>query len=113
MHEFAITKSMLDLVIEQAEKAGSKRVGKINLVIGKMSGVVDECVQFYFEFMSKSTVAEGAQLSFKIVPMTARCRRCGKQFEVQEFDWSCPDCKSASFEIVAGNELFVESIEVE
>ena len=31
MHELSITQSMLDLVLEQAEKAEAKNVGKINL----------------------------------------------------------------------------------
>ena len=113
MHELAITQSMLDLVLEQAEKSGAKEVGRINLVIGEMTGVVDECVQFYFDFLSKGTIAEGAALSFTMIPTMARCRGCDKSFELKEFDWTCPHCGSNSMEIVAGKELFVESIEVE
>ncbi len=113
MHELAITQSMLDLVLEQAEKAEARNVGKINLVIGEMTGVVGQCVQFYFDFLSKGTPAEGASLSFKVIPTTARCRGCDKNFELKEFDWTCPYCQSNNMEIVAGKELFVESIEVE
>ena len=113
MHELSITQSMLNLVLEQAEKAGAKEVGKINLVIGEMTGVVSDCVQFYFDFLSKGTVAEGAALAFKMVPTTAQCRVCDKNFELKEFDWTCPYCHGNNMEIVAGKELFVESIEVE
>jgi hydrogenase nickel incorporation protein HypA/HybF len=113
MHELGITQSMLNLVLEQAEKAGAKEVGKINLVIGEMTGVVGECVQFYFDFLSKGTPAEGAALAFKIIPTTAKCRGCDKNFELKEFDWTCPYCQRNNIEIVAGKELFVESIEVE
>jgi len=113
MHEFAITQSMCDIVLEQAKKAGAKRVGKINLVIGEMTGVVGDCVQFYFDFISKATLAEGAVLSFVMVPPQARCRGCDKLFELKEFDWTCPYCEGNSLQIVAGKELFVESIEVE
>ena len=59
MHELAITQSMLDLVLKEAEKAGAKEVRKINLVIGEMCGFVEECVQFYFDFLNKGTLAEG------------------------------------------------------
>jgi len=104
---------MLNLVLEQAEKAGAKEVGKINLVIGGMTGVVEECVRFYFDFLSRGTPADGAILSFKAVPTRAKCRDCGKLFEVGEFDWTCPHCNGNNIEIVAGKELFVESIEVE
>ena len=113
MHELAITQSMFDLVLEQTEKADAKKVGKINLVIGEMTGVVGDCVQFYFDFISKGTLAEGAALSFRMIPTRAQCRSCNKLFELKEFDWTCPDCGSNSLQIVAGKELFVESIEVE
>jgi len=113
MHELAITQSMLDLVLEQAGEIGAKEVGRINLVIGEMCGVVDECVQFYFNFLSKGTIAEGAALSFTMVPTAVRCRGCNKSFELKEFDWTCPYCRGNSLEIIAGKELFVESIEVE
>jgi hydrogenase nickel incorporation protein HypA/HybF len=104
---------MLDLVLEQARKVGAERVEKVDLVIGEMSGIVDECVEFYFEFLSKDTIADGAILSFKMIPMQARCRNCGELFIPKQFDWACPICHNNSMEIVAGNELFVESIEVE
>jgi len=112
MHELAITQSMLDLVLEQAKKAEAKEVGKINLVIGEMTGVVEQCIQFYFNLLSQETIAEGAALHFTIVPTRARCRVCDKPFELKEFDWSCPYCQGNSMEIISGKELFVESIEV-
>ena len=113
MHELSISQSMVDLVNEQAREAGASEVKKINLVIGEMSGVVEECVRFYFDFISKGTVSEGAALSFKMIPTTARCRNCGKEFELKDLDWTCPSCYGNRLEIIAGKELFVESIEVE
>ena len=113
MHELSITQSMLNLVLEQVEKAKAKKVGKINLVVGGMTGVVGECVQFYFDFLRRGTPADGAALVIKTVPTKAKCRDCGKLFEPAEFDWTCPRCRGNNIEIVAGKELFVESIEVE
>ena len=113
MHELGITKNMLDLVIDEAEKAEARQVGKITLVIGEMTGVVADSVQFYFDFLSKGTPAEGATLLFTMVPIKAQCRGCSKFFETKELDWICPYCGNNSLEIIAGKELFVESIEVE
>jgi hydrogenase nickel incorporation protein HypA/HybF len=113
MHELAVTQSMLDLVLEEANKTGSGKVQKINLVFGELSGVVGDCVQFYFEFLSKGTPAEGASISFRKIPTQARCRECGAVFTPEEFDWACPQCHRVGVEITAGKELYVESIEVE
>ena len=57
---------MFDLVMEQARKAEAKRVAKINLVIGEMTGVVGDSVQFYFDFLSKGTIAEGSDADIVI-----------------------------------------------
>ncbi len=113
MHELAITQSMLDLVLDQTHQAGGKKVEKIYLVIGELSGYVEDSVRFYFDHFSKGTLAEGAELCFNMVPATARCRNCGKVFNVKEFEWVCPACGGFSLELTAGNELRVESIEVE
>jgi hydrogenase nickel incorporation protein HypA/HybF len=113
MHELAITQSMYDLVMEEAEKASAKKVEKINLVLGEMTGVVDDCVEFYFNLLSKGSIAEEAKLSIRKVPPRARCRNCNQTFELREHDWSCPHCEHLGMEIVAGQELYVESIEVE
>ncbi len=113
MHELAITQSMVDLVLEEAEKAGASKVGKISLIIGEMSGYVEDCVRFYFDFFTKGTIAEGAKLSFNMIPCQARCRDCGKTFEPRELNWTCPYCQGSRMEIIAGNELRVESIEVD
>ncbi len=113
MHELAITQSMLDIVLDKATESGASKVGAISLVIGKLSGFVEESVRFYFDFLAKTTIAEGAALNFKYVSPRARCRSCDKPFEVTESEWSCPHCMGSDIEIIAGKELFVESIEVE
>ena len=113
MHELAITQAMIELVTQHAERANAERVGRINLVVGELSGFVDECVQFYFDQLSQGTIVEHARLSFKRIPTTGRCRDCGKEFEIQELDWTCPYCQGNNIQLIGGNELYVESIEVD
>ena len=113
MHELAITQSMVDIVLEQAEKEGAEKVEAINLTIGELSGFVEESVQFYFGFLSRGTAAEGARLTFNSIPARARCRNCEHIFQLKELDWSCPYCSQSSLEIVSGKELYVESIDIE
>ncbi len=113
MHELAITQNVLELALSEAEKVKAKKISKISLVIGEMTGVVDESVKFYFEFISKDTIASGATLVFNRVPIEARCRNCHHKFVVWDLNWVCPNCGGANLEVVAGNELYLESIEVE
>jgi len=104
---------MFDIVIAEANKAKAQKVKKVNVVIGEMTGVVEDCVQFYFELLGKDTIAEGAIVSFQKVPVEAKCRNCDKTFTPKEFDWSCPHCHNTNIEIKTGNELYLDSIEEE
>ena len=113
MHELSVTRSMLDIVLEQANKAEAREVTSVNLIIGEMTGVVGDCVQFYFSLLSKGTIAENAVLNCEMVPPSARCRTCKKTFQPAQYDWTCPHCGNMGMDIEAGNELFVESIEVD
>ncbi len=113
MHESGITKSMLSLALEKADEAGAGRVSRINLVVGELSGVAPECVRFYFNFISKGTIASGAELLFETRPTRVRCHKCRTVFSPMERDWSCPTCRETGSEIVSGRECYMESIEVE
>ena len=112
MHELSITQSLLSIALEKANEVGASRVTKINLTIGELSGIVDECVQFYFDFLSKDTIAAEASLSFHQPPIQLRCRNCATIFSPDNLDWACPDCREQKIEIISGRECYVDSIEV-
>lgn len=112
MHELAITEEILNLVVSEAKKNSATKVKLVKLVIGEMTGIVNESVSFYFNEISKKTIAEGAGLSFRRIPAAGRCRDCGHEFEVKDFVWACPHCGSLNINITAGKELYLESIEV-
>ncbi len=113
MHEASITESMLSLALEKAGEAKAVKITRINLVVGELSGVVPECVQFYFDAISKNTIAERAALCFETKPTQIRCRKCQNVFTPANHDWACPKCREISAEIVSGRECYMESIEVE
>ncbi len=113
MHELAITQSILSIALEQAEAAKANKITRINLTIGELSGIVDDCVQFYFDLLSKDTKAAEAILSFEKPVTRLRCRDCSAAFSPANLDWSCPDCHSQKVEIVSGRECLISSIEVD
>lgn len=113
MHEMTITQSLLDLVLEEAAKTRASKVVLINVVLGEMSSVADRSIRSNFDLISRGTPAEGAELSFRNVPKQARCLKCAHTFRPDDICWQCPKCQSVEFEIITGNELYVESIEVE
>ena len=113
MHELAITQSILSIVVEKAEEVKANKITRINLTIGEMSGIVADCVQFYFDFLSKDTIAAHANLYFDRPRTKLRCRHCGMTYEPDGFDWICNNCHNNNVEIIAGRECYVTSIEVD
>ena len=113
VHELSVTQRVLDIALEKAKEAHATRVTGINLVIGEMSSVVDDSVQFYFDFLSQDSIASGATLSFERIPAQLRCRQCGHSFTPDKLPWNCPRCNQWDVEILAGQELYIDSIEVE
>jgi hydrogenase nickel incorporation protein HypA/HybF len=113
MHELSITQSILEIAQHTAAEAGASRIVRINLRVGEWSGVLDDCIQFYFDILSQGTLAGGAELSLQRIPVRFHCRSCGTDFSPPEYDWDCPQCGSLGGELVAGREFYVESIEVE
>lgn len=113
MHELSITQEILDLAVLKARETNSDRVTQINLVIGDASSVIDDCVQFCFDFVSRETIAQGARLNFQRVPLQMKCRICGNTFYPEKDIWTCPECNEWNVEIIRGKEFYMDSIEVE
>ncbi|MDO8568989.1 MAG: hydrogenase maturation nickel metallochaperone HypA [Dehalococcoidales bacterium] len=113
MHEFTITQSILSIALEKAGEVKASRISGISITLGELSGIVDESVQFYFEFLSKETIAAGATLNFVKPRVQLRCRKCATVFSPNDSNWVCPGCREQGIEVVSGRECYVESIEVE
>jgi hydrogenase nickel incorporation protein HypA/HybF len=113
MHELGVTENIVNITLAKANEAQAGKVVKINLVVGELSGFVPDCIQFYFDTLSKDTIAQGATLNFETVPAQLRCRNCSAIFRPQDNLWCCPECGSQSMEISKGRELYIESVEVE
>jgi hydrogenase nickel incorporation protein HypA/HybF len=113
MHELGVTQSLLNLVLHHAQEAGAVRVKELNLVIGELSSIVDDSVQFYWDMVSRDSIAENAILNFKRLPATLHCDDCGHDFPIEQRDFVCPACGSGKIRVVGGEEFYLESIDVD
>ncbi len=110
MHELSVTQHILEIALKNA---GSRKVKQINLVIGQYSSMVDDSVQFYWDLISKDTLAEQAVLNFERIRGEMTCQVCRHVFYPDDRAFECPACGSPSVRISKGEEFRVESIDVE
>ena len=113
MHELPVTENILAIALRHAEGAGAKRITALYLTIGQLSSIVDDSIQFYWDIVSEGTVAKGARLHFKRIPVRLKCLDCGQEYAPDGSELACPACKGTKIKVEAGEEFFLESIEVE
>jgi hydrogenase nickel incorporation protein HypA/HybF len=112
VHELAVTQSLLGLALQHADKAGCRRITDLYIVVGQLSSMIDDCVQFYWDIISEGTPAERAKLHFRRIPAEMQCAECQRRFPLND-QFACPNCGSTNGRIVAGEEFYLDSIEVE
>ncbi len=113
MHEMAVTQSLLNITLEYAQRANAVRVNELRIVVGELSSIVDDSVQFYWDFISQGTIAEKARLTFRRIPATMRCADCGRESLLNREEYTCPACGSGRLAVTGGEEFYLESIDVD
>ena len=110
MHELSLSSAIVNTV---AKHAAGRRVTVVSLRVGRLRQVVPDTLEFYFEFVARDSVCEGARLEQEVIPARLRCRGCGDEWEIEIPAFRCPACAGSDVEVASGDEFEVESIEVE
>jgi hydrogenase nickel incorporation protein HypA/HybF len=109
MHELALTCSIVEMA---DEAAAGRRVARVTLVIGKLSGVMTEAIRFCFAEVVRGTALDGAALEIIEPVGRARCEDCGAEFATPDL---LTRCRCGSFTLIRlqGEEMTIKSIELE
>lgn len=68
MHEFSLIKDLIHKIITIAREQDASKVHGVTVRIGALSHISPEHFQEHFVHASHGTVAEGAQLTIKVMP---------------------------------------------
>jgi hydrogenase nickel incorporation protein HypA/HybF len=113
MHELSVTESVLEIALRHGRSAQARQITDIYLVIGQLTSLVDDSIQFYWDMIAQDTLAHGARLHFKRIPAQLQCLDCNQRYTPGPLDMACTSCASTHVRVVAGDEFFVEAIEIE
>ncbi|MEA2310034.1 MAG: hydrogenase nickel incorporation protein HypA/HybF [Solirubrobacteraceae bacterium] len=110
MHELSVSSAVLESVLRHA---AGRRVRSVHLQVGHLRQVVPDSLDFYWGIVTRDSLAEGSVLEQEAVPARLACRNCEQEWGIDMPIFRCPGCGGADVSVAAGDELLVESIEVE
>src|SRR2546421_9910356 len=110
MHELSIAEASVGIADRHA---AGRRVARVEVRVGHLRQVVPSALEFAFELVAQGTAVEGAELVLEAVPATGRCRGCGAHSELGEFPLRCSACGALDLELLSGEELLVDALELE
>ena len=112
MHELSVCQGLMRQVNDIAHQHHARRVDKIVLHIGPLSGVVPELIQAAFPFASAGSVAEQAQLEIHSLPIRVYCQICHAETTAAVNRLLCGACGDWHTRLVSGDELLLQSVEL-
>ena len=110
MHELAISSAVLESVLRHAD---GRRVSAVKLRVGHLRQVVPDSLEFYWGIVTRDGACEGSVLEQEVIAARLECTACAREWEIELPVFRCPTCGGADVRVAAGDELEVESIEVE
>ena len=110
MHELSLSSAIVGTVVKHAD---GRPVSVVSLRVGRLRQVIPRTLDFYFEFVARDTVCEGARLEQEVIDARLRCNPCEVEWAIEIPAFRCPTCGGSDVVIAGGNEFEVEFIEVE
>jgi hydrogenase nickel incorporation protein HypA/HybF len=112
MHELSIAEEMLKVALDHAAQAHAARIAQLNIEMSAWADESEESLHFYFERLTRGTIAQEARVQIQRVPARGICADCGNTFESESACAECPACHSFRVRGIRGNALRLISIEV-
>jgi hydrogenase nickel incorporation protein HypA/HybF len=106
MHETAIVEGLMRILEQQAARHGAERILRVRVPVGRLRAVEPAQLVSCFEMFAEGTIADGASLAIEEVPVRARCKACGTEFEVPRYRFECPGCAGGDVAVIQGQELY-------
>ena len=111
MHEYSVARALLERALAEARRRGARRVVRLSVRVGELSGVLPELLRTAYALAREGTLCHDAPLEVLPVPARWRCLGCG-QAPAPGGALRCPAC-AGELVLACGDELLLERIEME
>ena len=123
MHEASVMADIVDAVLAELEKYKVTKVNDVTILVGDLTQLGEEQLQFAWEVLTDSNVLKGSTLTIEHEPVMLRCLSCGYEGPARSVDFgdgmshaipllSCPDC-GGKVEVTGGSACRIVSFDIE
>ena len=120
MHDITMARSIVETVLEAAKEQGAEAILEIDLVIGELTLLSPDQMDFWVRELLHGTIGEGAEVSIEQRAPQVRCKQCGYEgavevsddpiYHLMAFTPRCAECGSTDLEVIAGKECTIRNI---
>ncbi len=113
MHEGNFTRQIVDAILDELKSHRGQPPTRVTVKVGEMLHLVPESVRMHYDMLTQDTALQGVRLDLEEVPVVVKCRQCSEAGPVADHHWlACSECGSTDVELVEGNDVVIESIEL-
>jgi hydrogenase nickel incorporation protein HypA/HybF len=112
MHELSVAVDMVQQIEEALYDEDARRVIRVNIIMGALSGIVPSAFELVFPLAADGTRVQGAELAIEEVRVCLFCRDCSEYSMPGIPVMVCPTCGSYNVEVSDGRDFQIESVEV-
>ena len=114
MHEITLSQRALEIIEQQAQQAGARRVTGVWLKVGAFSCVEASALTFCFELVCRGTLAEGCELHIEEQQAECWCEHCQQYVTLLSSKVQrCTQCQRTGLRIVADDGMQIQRLEIE
>lgn len=113
MHELSIVQDLFKLCETNAFKYNGTKITRVEVQVGKLSGVEPHYLQSTFEAFKEGTICSDAQLVIEEQDIIVTCQDCDFSGSVEANEFVCPICGKNNLSVVSGEELMLMRLEIE
>ena len=109
----SIAQNILEIVDEYMDREPEARLREVAVEIGELVAVVPDSLNFCYDVLVENSKYQDSKLLIRILPLQGSCKTCGHVFKIENYNFTCPSCRSNELEVQGGQELRITHLEVE
>lgn len=113
MHEMSVAIGIMKVLAAKLREEGPCKLRSAELAVGELSGIDRDSLRFALDTLLDEAGYKDVQMRFEQVPAAFKCNNCGWGGRLKNYALVCPGCKGIDLDIISGQDVYLERIEVE